>query len=499
MQSRGRRSLRFGLISSILLALPAAPAAYVLATSSAPPPGVEAAHPFRAALAAAPFDNQDHLYVLDGHGGVHPVGASPRLATFVTWPNKDVAYSLALFPDGTGGYVLNAWGGIDPVGMAPPIQSNAALTEFGIAREIVMAPWSWRLQPAGYLLDGHGGIHPFGGAPPVRGYSTWPGADMARGLVITSNSTPSTVMGYTLDEYGGIHQFGGAPPITGNAYWRGSDVARGLVLERRRSSATVAGYTLDAYGGVHPFGGAPPVTATASWAGQDMADSIVSWTAAPSGSPGGWVLDRHGAVHPYGSAPALATSAYWAGWDIARGLGSSGAGGGGSHERKILDPELLGDGWGKYFNQRDVRWAARPMGVSSYPTWEYGCLVTDLAMVYTHFGYTNVTPATIAATTAWFRGNGAMTNAALVSIPGHPALINRTPTGAWITAQLTLGRPVIVGMNLVGGGTHFVTLTGLDGASDYWANDPWDQNAIHVAFSGDWDDRGSIYEAIAFS
>jgi hypothetical protein len=58
---------------------------------------------------------------------------------------------------------------------------------------------------------------------------------------------------------------------------------------------------------------------------------------------------------------------------------------------------------------------------------------------------------------------------------------------------------VIVGMNLVGGGTHFVTLTGLDGASDYWVNDPWDQSAIHVVFSGDWDDRGSIYEAIAFS
>jgi len=48
------------------------------------------------------------------------------------------------------------------------------------------------------------------------------------------------------------------------------------------------------------------------------------------------------------------------------------------------------------------------------------------------------------------------------------------------------------------GGTHFVTLTGLNGASDYWVNDPWEQNAMHVTFSGDWSDRGPIYEAIAF-
>ena len=47
-------------------------------------------------------------------------------------------------------------------------------------------------------------------------------------------------------------------------------------------------------------------------------------------------------------------------------------------------------------------------------------------------------------------------------------------------------------------GTHFVTLTGLNGASDFWTNDPWEQNAMHVPFSGDWFDRGPIYEAVAF-
>jgi hypothetical protein len=67
-----------------------------------------------------------------------------------------------------------------------------------------------------------------------------------------------------------------------------------------------------------------------------------------------------------------------------------------------------------------------------------------------------------------------------------------------IDSLLDLGHPVLVGMNLEGGGTHFVTLTGLDGQSDYWVNDPWEQNAMHVKFSGGWGDRGEVYEAIAF-
>ena len=39
-------------------------------------------------------------------------------------------------------------------------------------------------------------------------------------------------------------------------------------------------------------------------------------------------------------------------------------------------------------------------------------------------------------------------------------------------------------MNLPSGGTHFVVLTGREGASDYWVNDPWEQNAMHVHFLG---------------
>lgn len=441
---------------------------------------------------AAQLDDQHHLYVLDGHGGVDPVGDSPALKPAVTWPNKDVAYSLALFADGKGGYVLNAWGGLDPVGDAKTVDSGLGGIGFGVVRQVVLAPWASAHEPAGYVLDGYGSVHAFGDAPEVVDATRF-STDLARGMVVMSRSTHDHVAGYTLDAYGGLHPFGGAPSVTGSAYWPGDDAARGLVLE----PGTTAGFVLDRSGGLHPFGGETPVAPSATWPGQDLADSILAWTGASLEFPGGWVLDRHGGVHAYGSAPKLSVYGLWPAWDIARGLGSSGAGGGGSKERTLVDPETLSDTWGTYFNQRDARWGNDLVGYTPWPVWEIGCVLTSIAMVYAHFGFSGVTPATVAARGGVFYGDGEITNAGF-DVPGHPAVINRHPSPAWISGQVAEGRPVIVGMNLPGGGTHFLVLTGQDGPSDYWADDPWDQNGIHVQFSGDWDDRGAIYEAIAY-
>ncbi len=480
-------------VSGVVLAELALPVAAVLSTPAVVPFEVAGAVADRAP--ALPADNQRHLYVLDGFGGVHPVGASPALSTTASWPTKDIAFSLALFPDGTGGYVMDGWGKVHPVGAARNVDSGVYWPHWIGAREIVMAPWSSRTAPAGYLLDADGGIHPFGGAPAVKGNATWPGQGTARGIVLAPESTRAAVSGYTLDGFGGIHPFGGARPVVGSARFT-ADVARGIVLTTGVNAMLVQGYTLDYAGGLHPFGGAPAVTASATWPGQDEADSVVAWTAAPAGSPGGWVLDRHGDVHAWGSAPQLAPSKTWPGWDIARGLAGAGSGGG-STERLILDPEPIQDGWGVYYNQRDARWGNQDVGAGSFTIWKIGCLLSSVAMVYAHFGFTSVTPATVAAHPEWFTGGGAMFNSAL-DIPGHTTLIQRDPSAAWIRAEVSAGHPVIVGMTLDGGGTHFITLTGLNGASDYWVDDPWEQNAMHVTFSGDWFDRGAIYEAIAF-
>src|SRR2546430_11198475 len=66
-----------------------------------------------------PVDNQRHLYVLDGWGGVHPVVASPVLGTAAAWPTNDIAFSLALFPDGSGGGGGGGWGRPPPPGGPP--------------------------------------------------------------------------------------------------------------------------------------------------------------------------------------------------------------------------------------------------------------------------------------------------------------------------------------------------------------------------------------------
>ncbi|HSS61317.1 MAG TPA: hypothetical protein VLK30_07670 [Candidatus Limnocylindrales bacterium] len=460
-------------------------------------PGVTPSNSFLAGLRGAvpAIDNKDHLYVLDGWGGVHPVGAAPILKTSAAWPTKDIAYSLALFPDGTGGYVMDGWGRLHEVGSAPPVDSQVYWPGWIGAREIVLAPWSSSANPAGYLLDADGGIHPFGGAPAVAGNAVWPSKGIARAMVLTPNSTPEAVAGYTLDGYGGVHPFGAARPVIGAAHWS-IDIARGIALTSGHNGLFVGGYTLDYSGAIHPFGGAPPVKASAVWPDQDVADSIVAWSAARPDAPGGWVLDRQGGVHQWGSAPALNPSKTWPGWDIARGLAGAGSGGG-STERAILDAQPLSDAWGTYYNQRDTRWASDEVGAASYPVWRIGCLVSDLAMVYSHFGFHAVTPGTIAAHSEWFTGGGALFNSAL-RIPGHTTVIVNNPDPAWIKAQVAAGHPVVVGMNLASGSTHFVTLTGLNGDSDYWTNDPWEQNAMHVTFSGDWFTRGPIYEAIAF-
>src|SRR2546429_5308224 len=107
-----------------------------------------------------PVDNQNHLSVLDGWGGVHPVGASPALSSSTSWPTKDIAYSLALFPDGTGGYVMDGWGGLHPVGSAHPVDSGVYWAGWVGAREIVMAPRSARAKPGRPLPDPDGGPQP---------------------------------------------------------------------------------------------------------------------------------------------------------------------------------------------------------------------------------------------------------------------------------------------------------------------------------------------------
>ncbi len=163
---------------------------------------------------------------------------------------------------------------------------------------------------------------------------------------------------------------------------------------------------------------------------------------------------------------------------------------------EVISPEIMGNAWGTYYNQRDARWGNDYVGASSYMVWEIGCLLSDVAMVNTHFGNSSVTPATIALNPNNFTRDGLMYNSAL-NVPGHPANINNQPTASWIRSWLASNGPVIVGM-YISGGTHFVTLTGNRGANDYWMNDPWNPRAMQVSFNSS-NVTGPIFEAIAYS
>ena len=264
------------------------------------------------------LDNRSHLYTLDGWGDVHNDGTAPALAISAYWPGWNIARSIALLPDGTGGYVLDGWGGLHPFGNANPV-SGTYWPGWDIARQVVLAPWATKASPAGWTLDGWGGIHQFGGAPAITGYTWWPGWDIARGIVILPDSTTSSVAGYTLDGWGGVHPFGGAPAVGNFTYWYRWDIARGIALSPNATKTNPSGWTLDGYGGVHPFGNAPPAPQSAYWPGWDIARGIVAWTASGSGA-GGWVLDGWGGIHPFGNAPAISPYAYWSGWDIATSL-----------------------------------------------------------------------------------------------------------------------------------------------------------------------------------
>src|SRR5579872_4337282 len=139
MRSRGRAWLAGVTIFTVVAGLPAAAIAHGFGGTSSPDSGLAVLRAVRAVAtrAAPPLDNQGHLYVLDGWGGVHPVGASPALATTAAWPDRDIAFSLALLPDGTGGYVMDGWGKLHAVGAAPAVDSGVYWPHWIGARETV--------------------------------------------------------------------------------------------------------------------------------------------------------------------------------------------------------------------------------------------------------------------------------------------------------------------------------------------------------------------------
>jgi peptidoglycan hydrolase CwlO-like protein len=144
----------------------------------------------------------------------------------------------------------------------------------------------------------------------------------------------------------------------------------------------------------------------------------------------------------------------------------------------ILSGQTYCDGWGCYYNQRDSQWGNKSLGGSNLSVAEYGCLVTSVAMVATHYGHRDITPASIAGNSAAFFIPNANTAYLWKSINVNGVTISR----GWanIDSELSAGRPVIVGIGY--GPSHFIVLKSGAGGN-YIMNDPFLENGHDVPFS----------------
>ncbi len=235
------------------------------------------------------------MYGVGGDGTLYPAG-SAAMPTTALW-SWNIVRGIAVMPGGQGGFVLDGYGGVHPIGNAPaPAGVTTSWPGFDIARGIALAPNG----TSGYILDGWGGVHPFGGAPSVEVTGYWPGWDIAVAMALCPNGDS----GYVLDGFGQLHPFGvpgSIPPMMPqNFYWNGYDIARGLVLVNNCTGA----YVVDGWGGIHAAGTAIQETGTAYWPGLDVARGIVL---VPGSSSSGYVVDSWGNFHPFGGAPVVAT------------------------------------------------------------------------------------------------------------------------------------------------------------------------------------------------
>ena len=142
----------------------------------------------------------------------------------------------------------------------------------------------------------------------------------------------------------------------------------------------------------------------------------------------------------------------------------------------ILSGQTVCDDWGCYYNQRDSQWGNVPLNGTKYTLASDGCLVTAMAMVYTHLGRRNVTPLTINSNSSNFASY-------------YPAYLNKTISAdgmttsriyAAIDSELSAGRPVIIGIGR--GPDHFIVLISGSGGN-YKMHDPFVPNGNNINFT----------------
>ncbi len=202
--------------------------------------------------------------LLEADGTIIPFGGV-KLDTSgaPSWTGKDVARSLVVLSDGSGGWVLDGFGAIHSFGKALAIKSPVTSPD-DVARALVVMPD----EQSGYVLDRDGVLHPFGKALTVT--SAWTTQGTARGLDLhlTNGSVDG---GWILDGFGGMHAFGGATDIGSPPQYKDYDVWAKLHVVKGGA------YVIGRWGIIQPLG-APegiPLTGLPDTKEKDIVRDIV--------------------------------------------------------------------------------------------------------------------------------------------------------------------------------------------------------------------------------
>lgn len=138
----------------------------------------------------------------------------------------------------------------------------------------------------------------------------------------------------------------------------------------------------------------------------------------------------------------------------------------------ILNNQTTHDDWGYYYNQRDGQWGNNFMGASHLTMADYGCLVTSVAMVSSHYGH-DIKPSDIANTPSAFFSPNIDTALLYWSFNVNGTGVNLSSHYISQLDSLLSSGPVIVG--LYSGPDHYIVLkSGSNG--NYIMNDPFLEN-----------------------
>ena len=147
----------------------------------------------------------------------------------------------------------------------------------------------------------------------------------------------------------------------------------------------------------------------------------------------------------------------------------------------LLGNQTTCDSWGCYYNQRDSSWGGNSLNGTGDTLASDGCLITSMAMVYTHYGHRDVTPQSINSNSGNFSGIPAELLKYSITANG----VSSTRVSADIDSTLSSGNPVVVGISYDGGPLpdHFVVFVSGSGGN-YTMNDPFTPNGHNIDFRG---------------